>query len=182
MRHESSQSSSWFTAKWSHAVENMLKHSSNNLQEDAVFSSDPPPLIGRNIDHQYCQVEVGLKGTLTMVVSWMEPKLLMKMFTLSSTGIPGFRERKEELVWVSLLSYSCFTVRWSYLCAYMSHKRQYAFCNPVNLYSYIVYLVITSIVLLIKICKTLCQHCKVIKSLLSPLYAEFFLRSAFCIN
>lgn len=31
-----------------------------------------------------------------MVVSWMEPKLLMKMFTLSSTGIPGFRKRKDN--------------------------------------------------------------------------------------
>lgn len=36
-----------------------------------------------------------LKQILTIVVSWMEPKLLMKMFTLSSTGIPEFRERKE---------------------------------------------------------------------------------------
>lgn len=29
---------------------------------------------------------------VTMVVSWMEPKLLMKMFTLDSTGMPEKQE------------------------------------------------------------------------------------------
>lgn len=37
-----------------------------------------------------------MEQLLTMVVSWIEPKLLMKMFTLSSTGIPAFRERKRS--------------------------------------------------------------------------------------
>jgi len=31
----------------------------------------------------------------TMVVSWMDPKLLMKMFTRSSTGIPKNKRKKQ---------------------------------------------------------------------------------------
>lgn len=43
---------------------------------------------------------------LTMVVSWMEPKLLMKMFTRSSTGVPGFGKNKCHLQVLISLSFS----------------------------------------------------------------------------
>lgn len=35
-----------------------------------------------------------LRAYVTIVVSWMDPKLLMKMFTLDSTGMPEKKKKK----------------------------------------------------------------------------------------
>lgn len=37
----------------------------------------------------------------TIVVSWMDPKLLMKMFTRSSTGIPKNKTKHKQTIHLS---------------------------------------------------------------------------------
>ena len=90
----------------------------------------------------------GKRWGLTMVVSWMDPKLLMKMLTLSSTGIPAGLEEKHagihSLIKVTLCNNLTLFEVWFYrqlvlvpssnsfcACVFPTSHPGYALCSSV---------------------------------------------------